>query len=91
MCVLIFLLLTRNLSLWFELNKMLRGILLFFAIPGHVKGNQHGGREDDLQNWLAMTSHENPLLVENYFSQNHRGYFKNYRINTRLVCTYFNT
>ena len=24
-------------------------------------GNQHGGREcDDLQNWLHMTSHENP-------------------------------
>ena len=26
-------------------------------------GNQHGGRKyDDLQNWLDMTSHENPLL-----------------------------
>ena len=29
----------------------------------HVKGNQHGSCEyDDLQNWLDMTSHENPLL-----------------------------
>ena len=28
-----------------------------------LRGNQHGGREyDDLQNWLDMTSHENPLL-----------------------------
>ena len=27
------------------------------------KGNQHGGREyDDLQNWLYMTSHVDPLL-----------------------------
>ena len=27
------------------------------------RGNQHGGHEnDDLQNWLDMTSHENPLL-----------------------------
>ena len=25
---------------------------------------KHGGREyDDLQNWLEMTSHENPLLA----------------------------
>ena len=28
-----------------------------------LRGNQHGGRKyDDLQNWLNMTSHENPLL-----------------------------
>ena len=27
------------------------------------RGNQHGGQKcDDLQNWLDMTSHENPLL-----------------------------
>ena len=27
-----------------------------------LRGNQHGGRRyDDLQNWLDMTSHENPL------------------------------
>ena len=27
-------------------------------------GHQHGGREnDDLQNWLDMTSYENPLLL----------------------------
>ena len=37
--------------------------MLYFPILGHAKGNQHGGREkDDLQNWLDMTSHENPLL-----------------------------
>ena len=29
-----------------------------------LRGNQHGGGEyDDLQNWLDMTSHENPLFV----------------------------
>ena len=28
------------------------------------RGNQHGGRKrDDLQNWLVMTSHENPLYA----------------------------
>ena len=28
-----------------------------------LRGNQHGGCEyDDLQNWIDMTSHENPLL-----------------------------
>ena len=27
-------------------------------------GNQHGGHKcDDLQNWLHMTSHENPLFL----------------------------
>ena len=32
-------------------------------MPVHAKGNQHGGRKlDDLQNWLDMTSHENPLF-----------------------------
>ena len=61
MCVLIFLLLSRNLALWFELNKKLQDILSYFPIPGHAKGNQHGGRKDDWQNWLDMTSHENPL------------------------------
>ena len=30
-----------------------------------LRGNQHGGFEyDDLQNWLDMTSHENPLLPQ---------------------------
>ena len=63
-CVLIFLSLARNLALWYELNKKERDILLYFPIPGFTKGNQHGGREwDDLQNWLDMTSHENPLLL----------------------------
>ena len=29
-----------------------------------LRGNQHGGREFvDLQNWLHMTSHENPLFI----------------------------
>ena len=28
------------------------------------RGNHHGGREyGDLQNWLDMTSHEDPLLA----------------------------
>ena len=28
------------------------------------EGNQHGGRKyDDLQNWLNMTTHENPSWV----------------------------
>ena len=32
-------------------------------MPVHAKGNKHGGRKlDYLQNWLDMTSHENPLL-----------------------------
>ena len=37
-----------------------------------LRGNQHGGREyDDLQNWLDMTSHENPLYEERpvYFTR----------------------
>ena len=34
-----------------------------FPILAGAKGNQYGGREyDDLQNWLDMTSHENPLI-----------------------------
>ena len=34
-------------------------VFLYRAI---LRGNQHGGHEnDDLQNWLDMTSHENPL------------------------------
>ena len=29
------------------------------------RGNQHGScKYDDLQNWLDMTSHENPLLIK---------------------------
>ena len=33
-----------------------------------LRGNQHGGREyDDLQNWLDMTSHENPLYFQLIF------------------------
>ena len=32
-----------------------------------LRGNQHGGHEnDDLQNWFDMTSDENPLFY-NYF------------------------
>ena len=32
-----------------------------------LRGNQHGGCEyDDLQNWLDMTSHENPLITAIY-------------------------
>ena len=53
MCISIILSLGRNLVL----------LLIYFPIPGHAKGNQHGGRKyDDLQNWLDMTSHKNPLL-----------------------------
>ena len=29
-----------------------------FSNTGQEKGNQHGGRENDLQNWLNMTLHE---------------------------------
>ena len=37
-----------------------------FSYTSNAKGNQHGGRKlDDLQNWLDMTSHENPLLYKN--------------------------
>ena len=44
-CVLIFLSLGLNLVLWYELNKKLRDILLYFPILSHAKGNQHGSRE----------------------------------------------
>ena len=29
-----------------------------FSNTGQEKGNQHGSRENDLQNWLNMTLHE---------------------------------
>ena len=35
--------------------------MLFSPTPHRVLGNQHGGRGyNDLQNWLDMTSRENP-------------------------------
>ena len=41
--------------------------LCVFLYLAMLRGNQHGGREyDDLQNWLDMMSHENPLLMMLY-------------------------
>ena len=63
--MLIFLSLSCNMVLWYAPSfKKSSGTFCCFPIPHSVKGNQHGIREyDDLQNWLDMTSHENPLLV----------------------------
>ena len=60
--VLLFLSLGSSLVLWYHLNNKFLDILLYFLYKTMGSGNQHGGREcdDDLQNWLHMTSHENP-------------------------------
>ena len=45
---------------WTKSNRTFCCILLYCAM---LRGNQHGSFEyDDLQNWLDMTSHENPLF-----------------------------
>ena len=63
-CVLIiFLSLGCNLALWYELNKKFCWILLYFPIQACGDRKPNGGHKyDDLQNWLHMTSNENPLF-----------------------------
>ena len=46
-------------------------ILLCSPYKSIGSGNQHGGREcDDLQNWLHMKSHENPLSDTTFLRTN---------------------
>ena len=43
-----------------KINRTFCGAFQYHPVRS---GNQQGGREyDDLQNWLDITSHENPLL-----------------------------
>ena len=44
--------------------KVTGDFVAFFLYRSMLRGNQHGdGKYDDLQNWLDMKSHENPLLM----------------------------
>ena len=55
--------------MWYELNKKNGTFCHVFLYRFILRGNQHGGRKyDDLQNWLDMTSHENPLFVNHNYA-----------------------
>ena len=64
-CVLKFLSRCYNLVLWYEQNKKYkRTFCCVFLYRAMFRGNQHSGSEyHDFQNWLDLTSRENPLLL----------------------------
>ena len=59
----VFLSLGCNLTLWYEVNNKFWCILLYLLIPvcGNRKPTLQSWVQDDLRNWLDMTSHEYTL------------------------------